>query len=125
MKSVLAEKKAEIIKTTGENSTQQSQQKDPTQGQQPVNEYEAGGGGMGDPIPSDETPDQQDEEPMITSGQLKAIQTYFSKKGTKDRDDRLAELSNFFQKMIESTKDLTCSEAKSFLDAINSEEEAA
>ncbi|MGE4194691.1 MAG: AAA family ATPase [Pseudodesulfovibrio sp.] len=115
IKPAMSEKKAALTQAA------QGRQKEPAQdrqSRQPRDEYEPGGGGMGDPMPSDEA---KDSSGSITTNQMKAIQAYFSKKGTKDRESRLAELSNFFGAFIESTKALTFEQASEFISTINQE----
>lgn len=74
----------------------------------------AGAAGEGTPRPD-----------ALTDPQRKAIMAHY--KG-KDREERLADLSSFFGRTIESTNDLTRDDASAFLEAVNHpplEEEAA
>lgn len=111
---------------------------DETEQQSPQrDEYEPGGGGMGDPVPSDEAgqyqqsqPNQPAEPEPLSDNQRKAIMGYFNKCGmpyTSHKQDVLSNLSNFFQleQPLTSIKELTKDMASSFIDAINSAEEAA
>lgn len=59
----------------------------------------------------------------LSSGQLKAIQAHYSKRGL-ERDDRLKDMSSFTGRDIESFNDLTPTEAHSFLEAISPDTEA-
>lgn len=77
---------------------------------------------------SEITETAQDEETAITAEQSEAIKSYFLKKGMGgevNQTERLAELSNFFGRGIGSTDELTTEDAQSFIQAINSNQEAA
>lgn len=86
-------------------------------------EREPGSGGMGDPVPSGEHAGQdQGQIVPMTDAQRKAIMAHY--KGA-DRSERLADLSNFFQREITSANDLTKDMASEFIDAINRKDEEA
>ncbi|MFJ1412474.1 hypothetical protein [Capnocytophaga canimorsus] len=59
---------------------------------------------------------------MITTDQIKTIQTIFSSKKKLDRDERLAYISGFFQQDIKSLKDLTKIQAIHLTRHLNGEE---
>lgn len=83
----------------------------------PGAEYAPGSGGMGNPEPNGESATEAAPSPM-TDAQRKVIMAHY--KG-HDRDARLADLSDFFQREITSANDLTRDMASEFIDAIKGE----
>lgn len=85
--------------------------------------WDEGQGGMFPP--EEDLPEELTGEPSITAAQLKAIHTRLTKlgfNGKKEDKDRAREfISHLVGRELESSKDLTKSEAHSFLDASDDE----
>jgi hypothetical protein len=63
-------------------------------------------------------------DPM-TEAQHKALMAYLSQRHGKDRAGYISELSSFFGRTVNSSRELTKDEVSEFLDAVNSGREAA
>lgn len=63
-------------------------------------------------------------EPM-SEAQNKALMAYLSQRHGKDRAGYIAELSNFFGRQVNSSRELTKAEVSEFLEAVNNGREAA
>jgi hypothetical protein len=75
-----------------------------------------------DPIPTDNAPQPEPAaEATITRDQLTRLHASFGDLGITDRDDRLRYVSGVLGHNVESSKDLTKSEASQVLDAINTD----
>jgi hypothetical protein len=74
-----------------------------------------------DPIPTDDEPQSEPTEATITRDQLTRLHASFGDLGITDRDDRLRYASGVLGHDVESSKDLTKTEASQVLDAINTD----
>jgi hypothetical protein len=74
-----------------------------------------------DPIPTDDEPQPEPTEATITRDQLTRLHASFGDLGITDRDDRLRYVSGVLGHDVESSKDLTKTEASKVLDAINTD----
>jgi hypothetical protein len=74
-----------------------------------------------DPIPADDEPQPEPVEATITRDQLTRLHASFGDLGITDRDDRLRYVSGVLGHDVESSKDLTKTEASQVLDAINTD----
>lgn len=72
------------------------------------------------PAPEEETPEPEaapeSEEPGITTAQLTKLNIILQEQGLTERDDKLNYLSSYLARPIESSKDLTKSEAHRLID---------
>lgn len=74
------------------------------------------------PTPQDDVePPNEDAEPTLTTAQRNLIQALFIRAGAKSPDDRHRYLSRWLERPIESTNDITVTEASSIIDRLKAQ----